>query len=261
MTVEELSSSSVTRGLATWLIGRKVVYYPRLASTMDTARRIARRGTPEGTVIIAGEQTRGRGRRQRVWVSPEGNVALSVILYPEISGLPYLVMIASLAVVHSIRSVSGLAAEIKWPNDILIGGKKVGGILIENEVKRDRPASAVIGIGINVSLKASEHGEITATGLNEASGGEISRVKLIRQLLVEIERFYLTLPDGESVYQEWRGRLAALGKRVTVTSDSDVLEGIAESVDGTGALMLRRPDGTLSRVVAGDVTLREGYGV
>ncbi|HJX14081.1 MAG TPA: biotin--[acetyl-CoA-carboxylase] ligase [Dehalococcoidales bacterium] len=260
MSAEIYSSGEIRRGLATSVIGRRVLFYPRLASTMDTARQEAKSGASEGTVIIAGEQTRGRGRLKRPWLSPVGNIALSIILRPDIAGLPCLMMISSLAAVRSIREVAGLKARIKWPNDVLIGGKKAGGILIENEVKGDRVAYAVIGIGINVGLRTADHADIAgiAAGLNETAGREISRAELVRSLLEEFERLYLALPDGQTIYEEWRDNLATLGKKVTATSGKDVMEGIAVSVDGNGALVLRRPDGTMTRVVAGDVTLREG---
>ena len=226
---------------------------------MDTARQEARRGAKEGTVIIAGEQTGGRGRLKRTWLSPPGNVALSIVLYPDIAGLPYLVMIASLAVVHSIETITGLKTQIKWPNDILIGGKKVCGILIENELTGNRVAHAIIGIGINVDLKAADFADIstTATSLNEESDSVVSRTKIIRSILTEFERLYLALPAGETIYKAWRDRLATLGKRVRVKSGDRTLEGTAEAVDESGALMLRHSDGTSTRVIAGDVNLRE----
>jgi BirA family biotin operon repressor/biotin-[acetyl-CoA-carboxylase] ligase len=226
---------------------------------MDAARQEARQGAKEGTVIIAGEQTEGKGRLQRTWFSPSGNIALSIILYPDIASLPYLIMIASLAVVQSIETVTGLKTQIKWPNDVLIGGKKVGGILIENEVKGNRLACTIIGIGINVDLKISEFTDITttATSLNKESGKDILQTKIIRALLTEFERLYLSLPAGEPIYKTWRDRLATLGKKVKVKTGSITLEGIAESVDTSGALMLHHAGGSLTRVIAGDVTLRE----
>ncbi len=256
---ESYSSSLITSGLQTSFIGQKVVYYPYLPSTMDIAREEAGRGTAEGTVVITGEQTEGRGRMRRTWLSPEGNIALSIVLYPDIAGLPYLVMIASLAVARSIEAVTGLKTQIKWPNDILIGGKKVCGILIENDVKGNRVDYAIVGIGINVDLKASDVDEIsaTATSLKDELDRCVLRATVIRHLLTEFERLYLLLPEGESIFKAWRARLDTLGKRVTVSSGGDVLEGVAESVDESGVLSIRQSDGVLVDVVAGDVTLRD----
>jgi BirA family biotin operon repressor/biotin-[acetyl-CoA-carboxylase] ligase len=256
--IKGLSPSSITRGLNTGFIGQKIIYYPTLTSTMDTARQSARQGAIAGTVIIAGEQTGGRGRLQRTWLSPEGNIAMSIILYPDIAYLPYLIMIASLAVVSAIETIAGLKAQIKWPNDILIDGKKVCGILIENEVKGNKVAYSVIGIGVNIDLNVADYPEIssTATSLKSKSHKDL-RIEIIRSLLIEFERLYLVLPDGKPIYEAWRARLVTLGKKVSVISGNHALEGITESVDETGALVLRLTDGSLTRVVAGDVTLHE----
>jgi len=253
-----LSPSSITRGLKTGFIGRKVVYNPTLASTMDTARQAARQGVEDGTVIIAGEQTAGRGRLKRTWLSPPGNIALSIILYTDIASLPYLVMIAALAVAHSIEGATGVKTQIKWPNDILIDGKKAGGILIENEVKKNKVAYSVVGIGINVGLKVADYPEISATSISLKSEPVPDlRIKIIQSLLNEFERLYLKLPHGEAIYEEWRSRLVTLGKKVRATSGKKIIEGTAESVNESGALIIRQANGRLVRVVAGDVTLSE----
>jgi BirA family biotin operon repressor/biotin-[acetyl-CoA-carboxylase] ligase len=256
--VAEHFSASITRGLRTSFIGRKVVYYPVLTSTMDAARQLALQGGEAGTVIIAEEQSAGKGRLKRGWISPVGNIALSIILYPDIPSLPYLMMMASLSVVHSIEAVTDFKPLIKWPNDILIDGKKVGGILIENEVKGNRAVYSIVGIGINVNFKVTDFLEIstTATSLYDKSGNTL-RIKIIRSLLREFERLYLLLPDGKSIYKVWRSRLITLGQKVRTTSGNHVIEGIADSVDESGALIIRETGSRFTRVVAGDVTLRE----
>lgn len=258
MAGEDISPASLTGKLDTRFIGQKVIYFPQLPSTMDVARREARQGASEGTVVIAGEQTSGRGRVKRSWLSPPGNIALSVILYPDVSNLPYLIMIASLAVVHGIESVTGLKADIKWPNDILISSRKVCGILIENEISGAKTARAIIGIGINVSLGdiKIKDSSIPVTSLEKELKQAIVKTDLIKTILVEMERLYLGLPDRESIYSEWQKKLITLGKKVVVQTGSETLEGLAESVDETGALLLRLDDGSATRIVAGDVTLR-----
>ena len=259
MTEEDTSPASITGKLDTRFIGQKIIFFPQLSSTMDIARQQARQGAAEGTIIIAGEQTSGRGRVKRSWLTPPGNIALSVVLYPDVSSLPYLIMIASLAVVRSIGSVTGLKADIKWPNDILIGGKKVCGILIENEISGDKTARAIIGIGVNVNLGDINitHTSVPATSLEKEVQETVAKNDLISNLLVEMERMYLELPEGESIYREWQAKLVTLGKKVTVRTGSETLEGLAESVDANGALMLKLDDGSETRIVAGDVTLRE----
>jgi BirA family biotin operon repressor/biotin-[acetyl-CoA-carboxylase] ligase len=257
MVTEENPYAALAAELKAGFIGGRLVYHPSLPSTMDEARREIRRGAPGGTVVIAGEQTGGRGRRGRTWLTPAGNIALSICLYPDVASLPYLVMIAALAAARAIEAASGLEASLKWPNDVLIGGRKVGGILIENEVKAGR-ACSIVGIGINTALRAAEIDEIAAIATSlEGEGREVNRADLVRELLIEFERLYLMLPEGKTIYEAWRGRLATLGRNVDIISGDSIIRGVAESVAEDGALSVRQPDGSLTRIVAGDVSLRE----
>jgi BirA family biotin operon repressor/biotin-[acetyl-CoA-carboxylase] ligase len=255
--VKELSASSITSGLKTDIIGRKVIYHPSLPSTMDGARREIRRGAEEGTVIIAGEQTAGRGRLKRQWIAPPGNVSLSIILYPETKTLPYLVMIASLAASRSIEGTTGTKTQIKWPNDILIDGKKVGGVLIENGVKGNKVSYSIIGIGINITLDATRYDEIsdTAISLKNYSDNDDLQINTIKLLLTEFDRLCRLLPTPEVIYQAWRDKIVTLGQKVTATAANRTTSGIAASVDASGALWIREANGALTRIVAGDVTL------
>ena len=257
----DFSASSITAGLKTKFIGQNIVYLPVTASTMDAAKEEAKKGAPEGTVVIAGEQTSGRGRLNRAWLmSPDSCIAMSVILYPTVKMLPYLIMVASLAVAEGIKQTAGLKAQIKWPNDVLLDGKKVCGILIENGFRGRDVAYAIIGIGVNVNLAVCEIPDIaiTAISLSDRLGRKVSRLEMLRNTFVAMEQLYLEAQaDGSSVFNKWRNNLLTLGKRVKVTSPGSVQEGIAESVNPDGSLMLRRPDGSLIRVVAEDVTLRE----
>ena len=256
---DTLSTVSISDNLETHFIGQRVICYPRLTSTMEVAKQEARQGAAEGTVIVADEQTAGKGRLKRIWLSPKDNIALSVILYPDVVYLPFLIMLASLAVVHCIKAVTGLKSQVKWPNDVLINNKKVCGILIEGGVKGNMVDYAIIGIGVNVNLRLSDFPEIlsTATSLSDELGKEVSRLDVIRQLLVEIERLYLALQTGGSVFEEWRDRLVTLGRKVRVKSGKTTYEGIAESVATDGSLLLRHPDGSLTKIASGDVTLRD----
>ena len=253
-----LSPASITDNLETRFVGQRVVYYPSLTSTMEVAKREAQRGIAEGTVIIADEQTAGKGRKKRIWLSPRGSIALSIILYPSIVHLPSLIMLASLAVVYSIEGVSGLKPQLKWPNDVLINGRKVCGILIENGVRGRKVDYSIVGIGINVNLWLADFPEISpiATSLSAELGREIPQTDLIRRLLVEVERLYLGLSSGEAIFQQWRDKLVTLGMRVRVSWGETRYEGIAESVGRDGSLLLRCSDGSLTKIVAGDVTLR-----
>ena len=255
---DSLSADVVSKGLETRFVGQRVLYYPSVASTMDIARQEARQGAMEGTVIVADEQTAGRGRLQRLWLSPKGSISLSTIFYPDLSYLSSLIMLASLAVVHSVETVTGLRPQIKWPNDVLIDGRKVCGILVESDVRGNKVNYAIIGIGINVNIKLDNFPEIQpiATSLSDELGREVSRLSVVHSLLVEMEKLYLAPKAGEYIYQEWRDSLITLGRRVRVTTDETTCEGVAESVATDGSLLLRDSDGGLTKIVAGDVTLR-----
>ncbi|MBA7560312.1 Bifunctional ligase/repressor BirA [subsurface metagenome] len=259
MVENNLSPASITSNLGTNFVGQRVIYYPSLTSTMEVAKQEAQLGAVDGTVVIADEQTAGRGRIKRVWLSPKGSIALSIILYPSVVNLPSLIMLASLAVVHSIEAVTGLRSQVKWPNDVLINGRKVCGILIESSVRGNIVDYAIIGIGVNVNLRLSDFPEIlsTATSLSAELGRDVSRLRVIRRLLAEVERLYLALQAGGSIYEEWRDSLVTLGRRVRVKSGKIVYEGVAESVARDGSLLLRHSNGNLSKIVAGDVTLRD----
>ena len=256
---DDLSKESVTRGLETRFVGKRIIFYSKIASTMEVARRKALQGAPEGTVVITDEQTAGKGRIERIWLSPKGCIALSVILYPKMAYLSSLIMVASLAVAHAIKEVTGLQSQIKWPNDVLINGKKVSGILIESGVRDNNIDYAVIGVGINVNLEAACLGNVAspATSLSDELGKNVSRLEIVRRLLPEIERSYLLAQDSKVVYQEWRDSLETLGRKVRASSGGRIYEGIAESIAEDGSLLLRCPDGRLTRILAGDVTLQK----
>lgn len=242
----------------TRLIGREVLYYPRLPSTMDEARRLAQEGAKEGTVVVAGEQTAGRGRYGRRWCSPQGALALSVVLRPTLPLLPGIGMAAPLAVVYALKRGWGVAAGLKWPNDVLLKGKKLAGILVESGVRGGEVDFAILGIGLNVNLDPQAFPEIaqTATSLSMEIGREISPWDALPLLLEELDRLYLALKAGEPVFQWWREKLETLGQAVRVSGPQGVLEGIAEDVAPDGSLMLRLPDGRLLPLYSGEVTLR-----
>ncbi|MFC2040185.1 biotin--[acetyl-CoA-carboxylase] ligase [Chloroflexota bacterium] len=243
---------------ASGLMGSNLIYFPVIYSTMDAARDQAIAKASEGTVILAETQTGGKGRLSRTWISPSGNVFLSVLLYPEKAALPYLTMLAAVALARAIEKQLGLPTGLKWPNDVLIGGKKVAGILLETNAGGRETLFAVMGIGINVNIAPGEYEAIatTAVSLTELAGAAVSRRNLVKALLREINSLYGDLGDGADLFTEWRQRLATLGSRVTITAGKEIVEGVAEEVNPDGSLMLRLDDHTLRRIVAGDLKLR-----
>ncbi len=253
-----LNKNTIATELKTQFIGRNVLYFPVTTSTNDIARQQAMAKCLEGTAVIADQQNSGRGRLKREWVTPQGNIAVSVVLYPHRKDLHFLTMLAALAVQYSIRKTTGLKCQLKWPNDVLIKGKKVCGILLESKAAPESVEYAIVGIGINVNMKLAEYLEISAiaTSLADETGKEVSRIILLRNLFLEMEKLYLRLQGGESILEEWRDNLVTLGKQIHVRAGDEVFEGIAESVADDGSLMLRCADGRLMKFTVGDVTLK-----
>jgi BirA family transcriptional regulator, biotin operon repressor / biotin---[acetyl-CoA-carboxylase] ligase len=236
------------------LIGRTVYYYDTVTSTNEIAIDLAKNQAPEGTVVIAATQTAGRGRLKRAWLTPEGSLAVSIVLRPELKSLPYLIMSSSLAVVRTISALAGIPAGIKWPNDIQIKGRKVCGILIENSLKGSAVEYSVVGIGININLEIAAHPEIAAfaSSLYAETGKIFAMADFTQRLLVELENQYLA---GPAVFEPWKSGLVTIGRTVRAVSGKDIYTGVAEDVDRDGCLLLRLPDSSLLKFAAGDVTL------
>jgi len=245
--------------LKTRFVGRKILFYPQLPSTMETAREMAKRGGAEGTVIVAGSQTAGRGRRGREWISPGGNLYFTLILRPQLVQLPQLVMLASVSAVRAVREVSGLEASIKWPNDVLISGRKVCGVLIESEVAGNAVRFSLIGMGLNVNFNSALFPEVahSAIGLSQEAGVKVSCSEVMVALFTELEKSYLKMQEGVSPYEEWRKLMDMENKLVRVEEEGQVREGKVVKVMPDGTLVLLRPDGSSVEVVAGDVFLQE----
>jgi BirA family transcriptional regulator, biotin operon repressor / biotin---[acetyl-CoA-carboxylase] ligase len=238
-------------------IGHHIYYYDSLESTMDTAKELARQGARHGTIVITEKQNSGRGRLKRTWLSPEGNIAMSIILNPSFKMIHHLIMISSVAVARAINTVCRLNSQIKWPNDVMINDKKVCGILIENEIKDSAIKFSIIGIGINISLTPADFPDIskTATSLSNETGSKISKWDIIPEVIREFEQIYLATETDKSIFQEWKGHISSLGKLITLKSGEVIENGIAEDVTEMGNLLLRKSDGTVMEVTVGDVTV------
>jgi len=240
---------------------QRIRHFLELGSTMDVARELAKKGAPAGTIIIAETQTKGRGRLGREWLSPRGGIYFTLILRPCISPAyaPRINLMAAVAVALTMRELFLLHAEVKWPNDVLIGGKKVCGILAEMDAELDRINYVNLGIGINANVPPQQLVE-TATSLQAELGREISRRDFLRALLTELEAWQERLMDS-MLLQEWKRLSATLQRQVKIVAADQVVEGDAIDIDAYGALLVRNRSGEINRILAGDcVHLRERGG-
>ena len=257
-----LVAATLRRGLFTRVIGKRVLFFQEISSTMDEAARQARDGADEGLVVVAEVQTAGRGRLGRNWVSSPGNLYFSVLFRPPLPVLPIISILAGVAIVRSIRTCTGLNPRIKWPNDVMLQGKKVAGILVETAVRGDRVDHAVLGIGINIDLDLDSLAGIRdfTTNLNVALGAPVSREDLLRQLLHDLDSLYHQALQGVPIIGEWRPLLDTLGYRVQTYGRGDSHTGVAEDIDDLGNLLLRLDDGSSVTLTAGDVSLTDHPG-
>ncbi len=253
----DLDIPTLRGALARRVIGCRICHYDEIGSTMDEARKLAMEGAPEGTVVIAEEQTAGRGRFKRAWVSPRGeNLSFSVILTPSARKLPYMNMAATLAVARTVADCTDLQPTIKWPNDVRVSGLKISGILIETALESEDVVCAIVGIGLNVNFDPSLYAEIAdiSTSLFRETGRRRNRTPVLRALLEHFDDAYAAVRAGKSLTADWSAMLDTLGYKVTLRSQRETIEGIAESVDEQGNLLVRLADGRLHTASAGEVT-------
>lgn len=254
---DRLFASEVSRGLNTKIMGKKIFYFDTVSSTMDIAVQLGMKGLPEGTVVLAETQTKGRGRLGRVWFSPKyKGIYLSLLLRPRIlpNEAPALTLLAAVSICESIKEVIDLETRIKWPNDIIIHNKKVAGILTELSAEMDEIRFVVVGIGLNVNNdKKSSLASITS--LKEQKKESINRIILLQEILRKIELNYQLFHEGSStsIIEKWRRYNLTLNKRVRVTCHKKHIEGTAIDIDADGGLLVRNDSGLVEKVMAGDV--------
>jgi len=256
--MDVISADEIARGLNTRVLGRRVLYYARVGSTNDVARQLADAGEAEGTLVIADEQSAGRGRLGRAWVAPaRSSLLMSLILRPAIppAHAPRVTMAIALGVCEAIRTTTNLPVHIKWPNDLQIRGKKFAGILLESSMAEERLEYVIVGIGVNVNLDAARVEGIPpeATSLAMEFGRALPRVPLMQAILRSSDVQYARLRAGDDVRAAYKNHLVTLGQFVRVHTEQGVLEGRAVDVDDWGALVLQRADGSLVQISVGDV--------
>lgn len=256
-----LRQGEIKQGLKTKIIGKEIHLFSEVSSTNTLAMEMAAQGAAEGTVVIAEMQTGGKGRLGRKWISPKGNLYASVILRPNIPThkAPLITLAGAVAVASAISKYCEVQAAIKWPNDILISGKKVAGLLTEMSAEPDRIKHIALGIGVDVNMELSElppDVRALSTTLAVEAGENIDRMSLLQQLLRDLEHWYQVFLKSEAdVLKEWEALSMTAGNRVAVSGLGETLEGLAQGIDQEGRLIIALDDGSRRQVAAGDVTI------
>lgn len=239
--------------------GHPVHLFQHIGSTNDHAKQLAEGGAPEGLLVVAEEQTAGRGRTGRRWFTPPGTaLAFSLVVRPTLPAaqLSRLTMMAGVAACEAIEQITGSRAALKWPNDILLSGRKAGGILVEGAFKGEALDYAVLGFGLNVSWAPDPAAvDFPATHAQAECSHRIDRLILLRALLARMETWHAALAQP-ALFNAWQARLLWLGELVSIRAPEGQWQGRAEGVDAEGALLVRLDTGEVRRVLAGDVHLR-----
>jgi BirA family biotin operon repressor/biotin-[acetyl-CoA-carboxylase] ligase len=260
-----LSVSEIRKGLGTVWIGKELFLYPEIGSTNDQAMEMGEKGVPAGAVFLAEAQSRGKGRMGRTWISPPGvNLYISVLFRPQFSPqqAPMMTLMAAVAAAEAIVEATGLPIRIKWPNDILIDGKKAAGILTEMNAEQDRIHYLVVGLGINVNMQRDDlplDFRDKGTSLKEEAGHRVDRVSLLCRFLKALEVNYeiLEREGSAAIVRRWESASGLKGKRIAVNTPTDRILGTMDGLSTEGALIVRLPDGHSREVFAGDVELLE----
>jgi BirA family biotin operon repressor/biotin-[acetyl-CoA-carboxylase] ligase len=262
-TPEDLAESEILFGLETERFGKHIHFHESIGSTQKEAHRLAYEGAPEGTVVVAEEQRTGRGRLGREWFSlPKRGIWMSMVVRPDLppQRAPQFTLIAAVAAALAIVDVTGLQPEIKWPNDILVNGKKVVGILTELQAEADKISSLIIGVGMNVNHDPEDFPESvrkTATSLSMEKGAKIPRAKLVQSFLAYFEKYYaIYLEKGFApIKLLWETYAISLGKVITATTITGKVAGKAAGITDDGILIIEDQYGNIHEIYSADIEL------
>ncbi len=258
-----LLPSEILRNLDTKYIGKNIFYFPQVTSTNSIAKenlKNKKEVSPfqEGTVFIAEVQTEGRGRLGRDWYSPSGGIWLTILLFPclEPIYIQKITLMTAVVLVRSIKDLLDIDVHIKWPNDLLLGNKKISGILTEMVAESDRIDYLLIGIGINANTKKEDFPQDTRKyliSLQEILGKPVSRIELVQQLLEKFEEYYdrLQKKQFDSILEEWKKNSDTLGREITIESAGKIISGRAINITSEGALVIRKDNGELLHILSG----------
>lgn len=264
---DSFDTDALTKGLETRAFGRVGLrYFPLTDSTNDQARKLAAENAPEGTIVVAETQTKGRGRLDRTWHSPPGaGLYFSIILRPKLDPflIPTLTIMAGVAVAQAIERTTGIITQVKWPNDILIKERKAGGILAECHLGQQ--SAVVLGIGLNTHLQEKDFPpelQQKATSLAAHAGGNICRVTLLQSILKSLESWYLELARGTTaaVIGAFRERCPLIGLQARIRCGEEIRAGLVVDVDEQGCLLLQDASGHIRTILSGEV-LAWGNGI
>jgi len=259
---DSIDATALQLALDTTVFGRKAVLLTSTLSTQGDVLKLAEQGQGEGAVVIAEEQTGGRGRFGRKWFSPPGKgIWMSVLLRPDLplQHTPQLTLLTGVAVCRAVRACTGADAGIKWPNDLLIDGRKVCGILLESTVEDHEVRYCIAGIGVDVNFDPEDYPEdltTIATSLKMETGQPIDRTKLTAAILTELEQlYYLYQKEGFGVISAlWEALSVSMNREITVTNPHGVIEGKAVGLDPSGVLIVEKHDGEHTLIISGEIS-------
>ncbi len=261
---EKLLPWEIIRDLKTENIGKRVYYFEELDSTQNFAQQIAADKKENGTIVIAEKQTSGRGRLDRKWTSPKGGIWFSLIIHPkfDVSSSTLIPILSAVALSKSIKKILGVETEVKWPNDIILNGKKVAGILVDASVQANNIDYLILGIGINFDIDTKKlEKRLSKTpnfyGVNSLRGNNKTPPKiLLKEFLFQFEKNLSSLDKGEKakIVKEWTKKAAGIGRKITINTSSGKISGISQGIDTDGALKIKTKK-KIERVLVGDVDL------
>ena len=261
MTAEEVESL-----LDTEWAGKPVVYYPETDSTNIRIRHLGDEGAPHGTLAVADRQTAGRGRRGRTWESPGGScIYMSILLRPDLAPekAPMLTLVMACGVAEGIMDCADVKVQIKWPNDIIVSGKKLAGILTEMSTQVDYINHVTVGVGINVNVQNFPEEIQTATSLLSETGTQTKRAPVIAAVMKHFEenyKIFMQTEDMSGLMEKYSSLLVNQGREVLILEKDAEYKAYAEGINQKGELVVRREDGTVENICAGEVSVRGVYG-